>query len=116
MCSILQVNTSKCRTRWLLWLNARLGDKNMIRIICKKVDNDELPYHVKMIVNDNKEYYGLGRTIGGAINRIESLSRININHHVHEFDNMDICKHCKISKESLSNVYRLVESNIVQKV
>lgn len=99
-----------------MWLNVRKGDKNMIQIICKKVDNDELPYHVKMIINDNKEYYGLGRTIGGAINRIESLSRININHHVHEFDNMDICKHCKISKESLSNVYRLVESNIVQKV
>ena len=68
----------------------------MIRLICKKVDNDELPYHVRMIVNDNKEYYGLGKTIGGAINRIESLSGVNINHHVHEFDDMDICKDCEL--------------------
>lgn len=88
----------------------------MIRLICKKVDNDELPYHVRMITDNGKEYYGLGVTLVGATNRIESLSGVNINHHVHEFDNMDICKHCKISKESISNVYRLVESNIVQKV
>jgi hypothetical protein len=88
----------------------------MIRLICKKVDNDELPYHVKMMIENSKEYYGIGMTLGGAISRIESLSGVNINHHVHEFDDIDICKHCKISKESFRNIYRLIESNAVQKV
>ena len=87
----------------------------MRRLICKKI-NDEFPYQVRFILNNNNEYYGIGKTIGGAIKRIEHLSGININYHIHKFNNMDICEHCEISKKDISAMYKLIEQITTQKL